>query len=380
MEYKGYVADIMEAERLAGSGVYGLPPGTALEALPADVFLKYPENWMKGPGVFVVPVRPGKGLWFNWCGNSHTNTAIVPTVKGCNPITGMETSGFHMERYDAKCPKHGCALLHDRFCPECDYKWPFGNYVAGPNTLWWDGFRIGDAVRQFFFTEDELRDIATAMIGVDRVVPAFGFAFFSPKVRREAPAFIPFTTSSTYIYNDTNIYPPSALLPEPHPMFPYQGSTSYPIWYFDKSITISSTGSIGSGVTNPKEFTPTSGRIGSSVQAKSCGHLYASNNVGPSGECLCMADMAAVDGVHEIRSMSVQSVQEPTKKVSVGAGARINQILQADPHPLDSWNDAPDSVMTIYFVFQEQFQELKAGGLRDFSGVKEGMLSGLPVG
>jgi hypothetical protein len=36
--------------------------------------------------------------------------------------------------------------------------------------------------------------------------------------------------------------------------------------------------------------------------------------------------------------------------------------------------------MTIYFVFQEKFEELKAGGLRDLSGKPEGMLAGMPVG
>jgi hypothetical protein len=48
----------------------------------------------------------------------------------------------------------------------------------------------------------------------------------------------------------------------------------------------------------------------------------------------------------------------PVKEVSIGAGAKIEQILKADPYPLDSWKDTPDAVMTLYFVFQEKFEEL----------------------
>jgi hypothetical protein len=70
----------------------------------------------------------------------------------------------------------------------------------------------------------------------------------------------------------------------------------------------------------------------------------------------------------------------PVKDVSIGAGAKILQTLIADPFSLDSWKDTPDAVMTLYFVFQEKFEELKSGGLRDLTGVKEGMLSGIPVG
>jgi hypothetical protein len=72
--------------------------------------------------------------------------------------------------------------------------------------------------------------------------------------------------------------------------------------------------------------------------------------------------------------------QRKIKDVSIGAGARINQTLPKDTYPVDSWKDTPDAVMTIYFVFQEKFEELKAKGMRDFSGVPEGMLAGIPVG
>jgi len=281
MTYKGYHAQIMEADRLQGDYLHGLPPGNPLDVYYSEEFIKWPENWMRNS--FLVPVRPNKGLWFNWRDNDEINTAIIPTVKGCNPITGMQTSGFHLERYDTKCPKHGCDFQGDRYCPECDYKWPDRNYVS-MSPSWWDGFRVGDSVRQFFFTEDELRDVATALIGPENTVPAFGFAFYKPKVPR----------------------PP-------------------------------------------------------------VNHIY--HSPGLIGEVDC------------VRGFSAERVEAKiVKEVSVGAGAKISQALAADPHPLDSWCDAPESVMTIYFVFQEKFEELRAGGMRDLEGKPEGMLSGVPVG
>jgi hypothetical protein len=80
------------------------------------------------------------------------------------------------------------------------------------------------------------------------------------------------------------------------------------------------------------------------------------------------------------KSFSKTNTTAKSKQVSIGAGARISQTLNPDPYQLDSWREAPDSVMTIYFVFKEKFEKLKAGGLRDLSGCPEGMLANLPVG
>ena len=197
LEHKGFKAQIMEAPRLTGDQIHGLPPGSPLEVYHSDEFINWPQNWIKGQGAFVVPVRPEKGLWFNFRSNDELNTAVVMTVKGCNPITGMQTSGFHMERYETKCPKHGVDFLADRFCPECNYKWPDRGYLSG-TPLWWDTFVTGDGVgRQFFFTEDMARDVASYCIGRENTCPAFGFAFFRPKEIR--------TGSMTYTAIDYTI-------------------------------------------------------------------------------------------------------------------------------------------------------------------------------
>ena len=355
MKHKGYEAQIMEAERLIGDYVHGLPHGSPLSVYPMDVFVKIPGNWMKGPGVFLVPVKPNKGLWFNWTMNSGINTAVIPTVKGCNPITGLQTTGFHLEKYETKCPKHNCDFLAERFCPECNYNWPDRNYQS-MSPSWWDGFRSDDGtVRQFFFSEDELRDIATGLIGKENIVPAFGFAFYSPKERRPK-------VQATF--NNTMIYPVIG---------GYSGCSGYSgyenLEYKDSKIHVSCNA------------------LNYHQNAPSAIYSCSVNNVDSSPKCVSIDKFSVSEektaGTLKMKLGSSNrsfSANVPLKEVSVGAGSRISQSLNVDPYPIDSWRDTPDSVMTIYFVFQDKFNEITAGGFRDLEGSKEGMLSNCIVG
>jgi len=366
MTYKGFNAQIMEAVRLRGEGTFELPTGTALPVFPSEAFVSYPEAWMRGPGVFVIPVRPDKGLWFNWRMNSEINTAIIPTVKGCNPITGLQTSGFHLEKYETKCPKHGCDFMAERFCPECNYKWPDRNYVS-MSPSWWDGFRADDGtVRQFFFSEDELRDIATHMIGKENTVPAFGFAFYSPKEPRiEQTGTLRGITYNSIVYDSQPQY---IYLSNSLGSSISDGSlsgTSFPP--AQASYCCSSANVLGASLGEVK----TSGPI-----AK--GRGFSKSLSKSASPVPCAGSPVEADLSHLLERSWERSV--PVKEVSIGAGAKIRQALNADTYPLDSWCDTPDAVMTIYFVFQEKFEELKSGGMRDLDGVKEGMLAQLPVG
>lgn len=368
MVHKGYKAQIMEAQRLVGEQVFGLPPGTPLPVYHSDAFVEWPLGWIKGAGTFVVPVRPDKGLWFSWTQNDAANTAVLPTVKGCNPITGMQTSGFHLERYDTKCPKHNCDFQGDRYCPECDYKWPFGNYVAAPNTLWLDTWNTGDGVgRQFYFSEEELRDVATQLISKENTCPAFGFAFYKPKVPRPPV---------NHIYRSPGMFEVKC------------SSWSYTNTGSDASTYLySSAVDSLNALKSAKKMRSASGKLSrgyptpDSFQALYCASAMSDTSGVPMA---CAAGPAEMDLLGEVdckRGFSAERGEpKVVKEVSVGAGSKINQALVADPHPLDSWCDTPEAVMTIYFVFQEKFEELKAGGMRDLEGKKEGMLSGVPVG
>lgn len=350
MSYKGFQAKIMEAERLLGENDHALPSGSPLPVYQSDLFVDYPKNWMKGPGVFVVPVKADKGLWFDWTMNDNTNTAVLPTVKGCNPITGLQTSGFHLERYENKCPKHQKDFQGERFCPDCDYRWQPQNYVAYPNVLWWDTWCSGkDGIgRQFYFTEDPLKDISDRLIGKENTVPAFGFAFYRPKEPRP---------SKQVLWR---------------PIFDKSWDYSYK-FFNDSSAGYDAAGAYTVNCTSDASFSnsgkelKTVGSFGSALQERSMESFKQDTSSFSSDE-------------PETRRRSISKTKASKKEVSVGAGAKIKQGLQVDPYPLESWNDKPDAVMTIYFVFQEKFEELKANGFKNLEGKKEGMLAGLPVG
>lgn len=354
MKYKGFYARIMEAERLTGDHTHGLPPGTPLPVYCSNIFKEYPTNWMVGPGVFVVPVQPNKGLWFDWSMNNSDNTAVLPTVKGCNPITGQQTSGYHLERYDNKCPKHGKEFGPDRFCEECGYKWPFGNYVAAPNVLWLDTWFNNGHGRQFFFTEDEVRDIATKMIGKDNTVPAFGFAFYRPKVERPRSQ-----VQYNVLYENTLF---KTLVP-PYKSFYYSNTTGgCTLGEYNYSATYNSN-SCGETLTSD-------GRISESD----------SDGGEPDSDIMCAAAPAAPVQISKMFRSAVRMDYQPKKEVAIGAGAKISQDLIEDPYPLDTWKDTPDSVMTIYFVFKEEVDRMLSKGVVDTTEKPEGMLEGLPVG
>ena len=370
MEYKGFKAEVREAQRLTGDHIHELPPGSPLPVYHVDQFVNVPENWMKGPGVFVIPVRPDKGLWFDWRGNSHMNTAIIPTVKGCNPITGLQTSGFHMERYENKCPKHNCDFMAERFCPECNYKWPSHNYVSVPNILWWDGFRAEDGtVRQFFFTEDMMRDVATHLIGKENTVPAFGFAFYTPKKRREKPRSI-----------TRGINTGGGIISPPHgSLIGDFGFDELKTSYVVCNDSETNTGSVNVYNCSSSESLMVDKPLSSSKYLSSVGNVgLGTPNPDKLVKPLSMGD--PLGSKRKSRSFSESALRKKSAEVSIGAGAKIRQELSPDPYLLDSWKDTPDAAMTIYFVFQEKLEELKAGGMRDLSGSKEGMLENIPVG
>lgn len=135
----GYSVKLMKAKRLVGDYTYELPLGINIPAIPIHCLPGAPDSWIREPGSYVVKVDSEFGLWFDWRCNDIFNTAIVPTVKGINPITGMKTENVFMQQYREKCPKHNIPFAHELYCEKCGYKWPGQNYISSPNTLRLDG-------------------------------------------------------------------------------------------------------------------------------------------------------------------------------------------------------------------------------------------------
>ena len=270
--------------------------------------------------------------------NDPLNTAILPSCKGMNPLTGQKLEGMVLEQFADKCPIHNKSFAHGRHCEECGYEWPPQNWVSHSNTLWWDGFRQPDgSVRQFFFTDEDKRDIATAVIGKKNTVPAFGFAFYQPKQYREPPR--PVMRSCSMAFGNG-----------------FGGHS------FGSSLDYHSTD-------NMKHFAPTSENMAGAEVAMCSASASASTLKGAPVRSMNMSKL----------SKSVTS-EKKSKSVSVGAGAKIRQELTACSLGIDGWKDQPEAIIRLYFCFEEQFRHIAAKGIKPLVSNSEGYLKDLPVG
>lgn len=337
MNHKGFTARLMRAERLKDTGyAHGLPPGLSIDVFDVDALPGSPKEWVGGTGSYVCPVSPEWGLWFDWTSNDNYNTAVLASVKGMNPVTGQKIEALSLESYEEECPVHKSAFKGARLCEQCGYRWPPKNYICYPDTLWWDGFRQPDGtVRQFFFTEDEERDIASYVIGKENTVPAFGFAFFETVERREIKR---------------ELFPLKSVIMDYGPTGP-----------------IGITGPIVTGT----GFDHYSRTIRTSC-ANPSSRTFGCNHVD-------LVDQAiSIDPVDQpISTYITRSI----KDVSVGAGAEIRQDLSKDVLKLTDWKRESSAIIRLYFVFAKQFESIVSnGGIKDLDGNKEGFLKGLPVG
>lgn len=369
IECNGFKARIMEADRLVGSEQFGLPPGKPLPTYKVSSFKKRPDNWMVAEGSVVVPVKANKGLWFDWTLNDQENTAVLPSVKGCNPITGQQIDGFTLESYQTKCPVHGVDFEKDRYCPECGYKWASQNYVTAPNYLWWDGFRdASGTVRQFFFTEDMMRDVASQKLGSENTVPAFGFAFYTPVEKHMSVIYD--KTTGTFRTANENPYKTSVVKGKlGKPIDVDSGTTlSSMLGLYSQGRGFSSSMKRSKGVSETFYCCASAGAGDSNVTT-------LTNSVAPDMSCFSSCVME--DSYEEKpRGITLYNDNE-IKEVAVGAGAVIKQELAEDKYGISTWKNAPDAVMRVYFVFQDEFDKWASHG---FVGESGSMLSGLPVG
>jgi len=342
MEHSGYSAKLMQSDLLTDNKrPHELPPGVPISVIPIHSLPGCPKGWVREAGSYVCPIETNHGLWFDWT-NNDKNTAIVASVKGMNPITGEKLENLNMEQYRDKCPKHNISLAHGRFCEKCGYKLPPQNYISYPNTLWWDGFRQPDGtVRQFYFTDEEKKDIASLVIGKKNTVPAFGFGFFKTKRER----FIQEENSRSFCSTVKSIK-----------MNHYESN--------DNTLTIND------GIVN-LDYTDCR-----SVLLHATNTVNYSCNVNNTVSTFCSAPQEGI----QLQDTPVRALRA-VRDVSVGAGARIKQDLMLDKLALNEYNSEPQAIIRLYFVFQEQLQDiLQKGGIKHIENKNTGFLDGLPVG
>ena len=388
MEHNGYKAQIMQAPRLTGKSAHELPPGTPIDCYNVDQFLEPLPSWLKGPGNYVVPVEKDWAIWMDWTMNDEMNTAVVPTCKGMNPITGKRTNGVELETYNNKCPIHEIYFEGVRFCKECGYKWAPQNYIASGNRLWLDGWldtKTG-VVRQFVFTEDLSFSVPEQVIGKDDTVPAFGFAFYRTKVHRNPKERVrdvhhyhnqllwwnnPYYYYGNYYGSMSTFFNDKITSGTVGVAFGYNGdSTQYKVKVMNtlRSASAGISGGVSASIVNSSGTV-----IGTS------GVMYCSSNSSESnsmtytgsdnkGSAQSMAD----NFDYEPLSSKVENVE-----VGVGAGAEIKQNIEQDTLSLSDWKETPDSIIRVNFIFVEQFEQLKAKGMKDLSGSNLGWMNGV---
>lgn len=348
----GFYAAIMRAEKKEFDS-NKLPSGMPIPILPVDFLKDRPDFWIGGENSYVCPVDSDWALWFNWQMNRKTDVAILPSIKGMNPLTGQKINGLSLEKYVEKCPIHNCDFQYGKFCPECNFKWPIQNYISDPDPLYLDGFRTADGnVRQFYFTEDMTKSIPELIIGKENTVPAFGFCFYKSKIKNEIQ------------------YEDGKRLKNKMPENTDSGSRL--IRSSGGEARFRSCMHLERKVKLPNESSTYF------VSNTSSETKYASsfNCSTLDNDCLDKSKLLS-KGIEKsfLRSVTLDNVE-----VGIGAGSKIQQKFIGDSKMINDWEEKPAAIMRIYFVFREQFEKYVESGLNNLSGEKDGYLSGLPIG
>ena len=316
-----------------------LPPYNRRKAFLVDKYSTCPNNWMTSEGrikSYFVAVEENQGMWLDFNKNSEHDheVAIVISVQGINPLTGLPCKDPQLEQYIDNCPKCNVKFGPDRLCKTCGFVYPKQNYISTTGSkigqLWLDGFRAADGVvRQYILTQDKLRGVANSLIGEDRVF-AIGVSFFISKNKKEKKTEINglLDPLGTYIKH-------------------IKHTKGFPTFSAQKSYT-SNNSNMFLSTTDSYDY---------------------DNNV----EC-CYA--ASASPVSLKRSISPVSV----KKVEVGAGAKIDQKLGDDPNDLSFWKNEPEAIICINYCLEEEAEKIIDGGTVDLSGSKEGFLKNVVVG
>jgi len=352
-----------------GSGAneiaHSLPPHRQRRAFLVDEYPACPEHWMRSSGrikSYFVPVRENTGLWldFNDCLHTlSTHVAVVVSAQGVNAITGLPCNDAALEQYRDECPKHKKAFGPDRLCTECGHVWPKQNYLASTGqphgALWIDGFRAEDGVvRQYVFTANEVRSVAKAIIGKDRVF-ALGLSYFlSKQPRPQEPPSRGFGGIACAA----------------------SGGNWGSVTYSAGPPTISN---------NASAFmSHTLGDSGPDMHCSTKGEMekYSGDTIptitGPAAKkrLLAASPNRFMKGMAE--PIAVNAVQ--VKSLEIAAGAKIDQRIHDDPNDLDFWQKEPEGLIVVNYCTEEDAERIINSGKVDLSGNPEGFLQKVPVG
>jgi len=411
-----------------------LPPYARRKAFLVDEYLACPSDWMRSSGrltSYFVPIQEGKGLWLDFNKNQEKDyhVAIVISIQGVNPITGMPCTDAHLEQYIDTCPKHNEKFGPNRYCDKCGYKWPKQNYISttgnNVNELWLDGFRTAEGVvRQYILSKEDTkrikRGVASNIIGEDRVY-AIGLSFFLSKEHKKTE-FIGnkrdggnnlFLTSSSYPIKKVKLNSPIKGSGQVKLDYDYQPNffspTHTPANWDTYTVCGDSDNVISNTCTSycapsaaaaacPDDDmvkstpTPTKGAKWSKTKSSKGARL---RNISDSEESI--DDVDKVSTVHSLDlnryAMTFDSIDNADNKsycrsvrkvevdkMEVSAGANIKQVVGDDPEPLDFWRKDPESIICVNYASEKACEQIIKSGRTKKSGHKEGFLKEVPVG
>ena len=353
----GFIVNLPSA--LTGDGVNTLPPYAPVRASKVDLFPGAPAEWPRSSGntaSYFIPIVEGRGMWldFNRCFDHPHHVAVAVSIQGVNPLTGRKADKLELERYgtDDKVEE-----------------WLRGrqNYLATTSTprgtLWIDGFRAADGtVRQYIFTKDEKKGVASQIIGVDRVF-AIGVAFFLSKEPK--PVEQPRGGRRNYGGGSSDDF---LMGYKGDDFLGFAGAADYDCSSIPTAsayYVASSTGDAPIGA---------SGLLGSSGHKGSTKNSYAAAG---SGLLRSMNVASASCPNANSRTYPGVSSWDATDKLEIAAGAKISQELYKDTVAADYWQDVCAGIIAVSYAPAALIEEIFAAGQ---VAEKEGYLTKLAVG
>lgn len=347
--------------------IAALPPGAPRPAFVVDEYPACPTGWMHGSGnasSYFIPIEAEHGMWLDFNANVYNthHVALVISVQGINPVTGLKADPIRLEQYRNNCPIHNVAFTQDRFCAECKRKWPAQNYIATTGTpngyLWLDGFMTEEGVvRQWFFTEEEAKGVAAQLIKQERV-HAIGIAIYRSKAPKP-PVTRQILRGSYSLYSgDITIGCAGASWNKlSSPSYECQNLASVEQF----SMGCNDGAFINNSTSGLEKEIKTGGPIPTTPHKAS--HLNSK----------------LILGSRKTRGLNRESaeIEKNAKKIEVGAGARINQTIYQDPENLDFWEETPVGFIYINYCQNEDAKKILAAGRREDK--TEGFLDGLKL-
>ncbi len=364
-----------------------LPPYNRRQAFLVDEYPSCPSNWMRSTNVlssYFVPVQNGHAMWLDF-NHNDTNThhvAVVISIQGINPLTGLTVETPRLEQYVNNCPKCDTELKHDRLCPKCDMKYPKQNYLCTNATLngffWIDGFRMANGIiSQYIFSEETMRGVASNLIGKDKVY-AIGLTFFLSK---EAKPLVNQVHGEYFNYLVTSAWNNNAFLD-----IKYKNAIDNPNVGFGTSAGGYTTDTLSTVNTRCEYYSGDRIDIVDNVIDMDDYRQLKSLEANTISKSQCKTD---IDDYRQLKSLDVNTVSKPqyktqeisiSKKMEIGAGAQINQQIYDDPEKLDYWREDIEAMICINYCSEQDADNIVKNGKVSIDGNSKGFLKNIKTG